>query len=388
MTTTDLFGKPLSGAPEFKLSLTQKRQATMLYHWMSQDYLKGLKTMIDALIDGVDVDLALAKEQGRDQVLVSERWGVSDTAVNWSTHVYPALEDFRQSTVRLMAWRAAESYCGTGADQCSRMISEHSSLWMTPDEEKRFKAEFEKVCRYAAHIDEAAGVGGERTALNDAGMDIRWHEGSFSKLYPRLPKFRVRTDVAGESGKRPVRTGVYVPQTDPHGVLQFGWTGNSDGDLGEVQTFNDIGLRALAAVGRQALWQDGAAIARYAGPLFASGHLPSAPYDVKDGSNPRWAPAMLRRLCRSSLPCKWYFVERVEGEYEDEPQVDSAHAPAEQTRGRCEAGQPCPREGFWFTPAQASSRHHFSAGEEMPAVGGDYGATIWQWDQNQDPPKP
>lgn len=56
-------------------------------------------------------------------------------------------------------------------------------------------------------------------------------------------------------------------------------------------------------------------------------------------------------------------------------------------RLRCEAGQPCPREGRWFTPAQADSARFFKAGEVMPELGGDYGATIWQWDQNQDPPK-
>jgi hypothetical protein len=55
-------------------------------------------------------------------------------------------------------------------------------------------------------------------------------------------------------------------------------------------------------------------------------------------------------------------------------------------RGRCEAGQPCPREGFWFTPAQAGSRRYFKAGEVMPEVKSDYGATIWQWDSNQSPP--
>jgi len=54
---------------------------------------------------------------------------------------------------------------------------------------------------------------------------------------------------------------------------------------------------------------------------------------------------------------------------------------------RCDANQPCPQAGFWFTPAQVGSRRHFQSGEVMHEVGGDYGATIWQWDQNQDPPK-
>jgi hypothetical protein len=48
------------------------------------------------------------------------------------------------------------------------------------------------------------------------------------------------------------------------------------------------------------------------------------------------------------------------------------------------AGQPCPREGWWVTPAKTNSRRHFKAGEVMPDVGGDYGATIWQWDDKQD----
>jgi len=54
---------------------------------------------------------------------------------------------------------------------------------------------------------------------------------------------------------------------------------------------------------------------------------------------------------------------------------------------RCEADEPCPQAGFWFTPAKVGSRRYFKSGELMPSVGGDYGVTIWQWDQNQDPPK-
>ena len=61
----------------------------------------------------------------------------------------------------------------------------------------------------------------------------------------------------------------------------------------------------------------------------------------------------------------------------------SEEASEDIERGRCEAGQPCPREGFWFTPAQVGNRRVFKAGEVMPSVGGDYGATIWQWDQDQ-----
>jgi Domain of unknown function (DUF1911) len=52
-------------------------------------------------------------------------------------------------------------------------------------------------------------------------------------------------------------------------------------------------------------------------------------------------------------------------------------------RLRCLANEACFRDGFWFTPARLHSRRHFKSGELMPDVGGDYGITIWQWDEQQ-----
>lgn len=54
---------------------------------------------------------------------------------------------------------------------------------------------------------------------------------------------------------------------------------------------------------------------------------------------------------------------------------------------RCDAGQPCPQSGFWFTPAHTNSRRYFKQGEIMPSIGSDYGAIIWQWDADQTLPK-
>jgi len=52
-------------------------------------------------------------------------------------------------------------------------------------------------------------------------------------------------------------------------------------------------------------------------------------------------------------------------------------------RLRCDAGQPCPREGYWFTPAKTDSRRFCKQGELMPAFESLCGATIWQWDEQQ-----
>jgi hypothetical protein len=52
-------------------------------------------------------------------------------------------------------------------------------------------------------------------------------------------------------------------------------------------------------------------------------------------------------------------------------------------RLRCEANKPCPREGWWFTPAKQGSRRFFQHGELMPEFKTDWGITIWQWDERQ-----
>jgi hypothetical protein len=52
---------------------------------------------------------------------------------------------------------------------------------------------------------------------------------------------------------------------------------------------------------------------------------------------------------------------------------------------RIEGGKSCPQAGYWTTPAQQDSRRFFNSGEVMPTFEhSPYGATIWQWSENQD----
>ncbi|MBV1809878.1 PoNe immunity protein domain-containing protein [Pseudomonas viridiflava] len=47
---------------------------------------------------------------------------------------------------------------------------------------------------------------------------------------------------------------------------------------------------------------------------------------------------------------------------------------------RIVAGEPCSKTGYWFTPAQASSRRHFQQGEIMPGISDSkFGDTLWYW---------
>ena len=55
------------------------------------------------------------------------------------------------------------------------------------------------------------------------------------------------------------------------------------------------------------------------------------------------------------------------------------------SRRNVPGGQPCPREGWWSTPAQVDSRRYFKQGEVMPRFQSDYGDTIWYWEHTQAP---
>ncbi|WP_223526194.1 PoNe immunity protein domain-containing protein [Pseudomonas sp. BF-B-26] len=47
---------------------------------------------------------------------------------------------------------------------------------------------------------------------------------------------------------------------------------------------------------------------------------------------------------------------------------------------RIEAGQPCKKTGYWFTPAQTNSRRYFKQGEIMPSISDSrWGDTLWYW---------
>ena len=86
-------------------------------------------------------------------------------------------------------------------------------------------------------------------------------------------------------------------------------------------------------------------------------------------------PFIRRDKVTHAVDTTWYYVHK--------PDVAAMHAQASKPlRLRCEANQPCPREGWWVTPAKLGSRRHFKQGEVMPAFKTDWGLTIWQWDDN------
>ena len=68
--------------------------------------------------------------------------------------------------------------------------------------------------------------------------------------------------------------------------------------------------------------------------------------------------------------------------YENQPKAKPEIT--SQVKGRCPAGQSCPKAGYWFTLAKADSRSYFRQGDIMPDYpNNDWGQVIWQFDGEQ-----
>lgn len=366
-----------------ELNPWHKRQATLLYYFASLDYLKGLLPLIDEWI--AFTDAALKERQAIDTAgLAHANWQPANTTAHFSTYAYAAMMDFRESVMRQIAKRSLERYSGAGEYQCGRMLSEyagypHNMLWTTYEQQAEFKERAEKAFKYAARL---SVVLARPATLDDASFWYYWQD--YRASFARLPRFRVRTDVEGETGKTPPRTGVYVPQDDPYAALQFAWTGGH-GELGETYVLNDMGRKALEAVGRKGLWGDEEGLFRFANRSEYKGVITNLGFPV----NEAWeAPGSVGEQAFESKPCKWYFVEMVNGEYEDHDGTYAGTGEITQAQQRIPAGKDCPRAGYWHTPAKQGSRHYFKQGDVFPQIEGSaYGATFWQWSPIQSDPK-
>jgi hypothetical protein len=314
---------------------------------------------------------------------MSERWGARDTSANWSSYGFPSLLEFREATLWDIQARARDIYDITGANQCGRVLDEYSLMWLTPDQEKQFKDRFEEVYHYARQIDRV--MRRPPTADDTVWWNI-WKEHKVD--FARLPKFRVRPDIEGESDKVPPRTGVYIPQGDPWGTPQFAWTGGDasedgsryyGGKLGKVVTLNALGLEAMETVGRSDIWpwDDGAgavdflrrkgiknrhgeevfdlhsAIGILAGAVYASGV--SDPFIVSAGRN---------------LPCKWHYVELLEGEFEDANEPVAQFVPKRGPGMYANSGEACPYPGVWECVERPVGTQTVAFGVPMPQLDG------------------
>jgi hypothetical protein len=257
-------------------------------------------------------------------------------------------------------------------------------MWLTPEQEQQFKERFGLVYRYASRIDDVT----ERdSTMDDYTFWVIWNE--HKEAFSRLPRFRVRTDIEGESGKVPPRTGVYIPQDDPWGTPQFAWAGGEidedgsrwyDGQLGDAVTFNALGVEIMETIGRSHIWpwDDGAAAVEY---LRGKGIRNLFGEEVEDE---REAAGILNAVAtvdgpfnpavigvkQTTRPCEWYYVEQLEGEYEDTNEPEVAMVPRRGPGMYAKTGEHCPYPGVWECVERPVGTQTIAYGVPMPQVDG------------------
>ncbi|PTA74325.1 hypothetical protein C9416_20415, partial [Stenotrophomonas sp. Nf4] len=219
-----------------ELNPWHKRQAALIHHFTSMEYLKGLLPQVDSLL--ALTDQMLAERSHLDTAgRALAGWSSQSTASHFSTYAYPALMEFRQAVVECIALRSIERYRRAGEHQCERMLEEYAHLmaWATPQQEAIFRDATERVFRYARELSDIV----ERPPVaNDFSFWLLWSNALIDKH--RIPAFRVRTDIVVRTNQVPPRTGIYVAKDDPMASLQFAWTGGY-GELCPAVTLNDVG---------------------------------------------------------------------------------------------------------------------------------------------------
>lgn len=356
----------------------KKKQAAMLFYFSSLEYLATLHELVTNLINGtVEPILDLAKKQQRDVLLKDDRWGTRNTSSNWSSYGWPFLKDLQASLARDIALRGSGVYKMTAVNEYLYGMQQFSLDWMTPGEETILNEATQRISSWAESLD---------STMADARAGD-WNDYYFAYSYPdfalkfeRIPRFRIRNDVVCQSGVIPENAGIYISKDDPHAALQFAWSGKEGRKLRDANTFSELGLAALATVGRKDLWFndqkmfDFATTSKYAALLHD---------DViwEDGPHPALASSAVARKAFTKRKSEWYLVEPVEGEFDNLADLDIVES-VEQ-RPRIVGGEKCVEPGFYFSPSRPGSRRYFSRDEITPKFDTHYGETFWQWDLEQ-----
>ena len=292
-----------------ELNPWHKRQAALIHHFTSMEYLKALLPQIDSLLALTDQIL-----DERSHLDTAGRalagWNSQDTASHFSTYAYPALMEFREGIVKDIALRSIEQYSVAGEHQCARMLEEYAyqMVWATPEQESVFREATERVFNYARQL---SRIVARPSTMDDYIHWFLWNEGVIDTH--RIPIFRIRSDIVVRTNQVPPRTGIYVAKDDPMASLQFAWTGGH-GELCPAMTLNDVGRAALKEVGRDGLWGDTEALYRF---LDANRHLDPYGWSDVQPDLAKLAPSQIAVSAFDFQDCEWYFVEPVLDEFED-----------------------------------------------------------------------
>jgi hypothetical protein len=291
------------------LNLYQKRQATLLTYFSSMAYLDRIIERVRALTAFTDTTLDYAQRVARDKMMRQLGWSEEHLSSNWSAHAHPMLQGCLRGLQSQKTLRMKEAYDISGVSSALIGMDYFSMNWTLPEEEKRFRELENEASALGDYLDSTI-----LHTWHDYYMTWVWEE--VRTQFPRLPKYRIRTDIVAESGKRPIRTGVYVPQDDEFGTLQFAWTGDSGGALAQSDTLSDLAREYANEVGRARLWT----LPEGETPIPGRAICTTAYFDnwcrkrkgmmIPESISSRNPRAFVYR------PCKWFYVERIDGEFE------------------------------------------------------------------------
>ncbi|MCP1574577.1 hypothetical protein J2S30_002956 [Herbaspirillum rubrisubalbicans] len=295
-----------------RLSVTQKRQVTLLYHFASLDYLKGFQTRLRDFMQFINPRLDKAALERRDELLRNGRLKKEDAWDNGIPNGWSFLANFDLSVSEQIIQHALDVYSITGMNFYARAFTEFSLQWMIPDEKNEYPSRLEDLEVYSGNIDNTVDKHGIAGRWDDFCLTLEAQR--FADVFANANELRLRLDITSQSGMVPPRTGVYLPLDDPHGTPQFCWTGEPSGELKKCSTFNDLGLEALASVGREALWLDDYCMNQFVQSHLQDPLLRADPYFKDSVNDPELAASLVARQAFTSRSCEWVYVEQLHGQ--------------------------------------------------------------------------
>ncbi|WP_252716853.1 hypothetical protein [Herbaspirillum sp. B65] len=109
-----------------RLSVTQKRQVTLLYHFASLDYLKGFQTRLRDFMQFINPRLDKAALERRDELLRNGRLKKEDAWDNGIPNGWSFLANFDLSVSEQIIQHALDVYSITGMNFYAPAFTEFS----------------------------------------------------------------------------------------------------------------------------------------------------------------------------------------------------------------------------------------------------------------------
>ena len=316
------------------------QEVYMLERYTSKEYFVLARDAWDEMVRHVETCLELFVRALPPNYRRRPLWNQPD--VVWGERVLPAFRSTRNylntayinlvhgDTVALGHASRISSDVRGQSDSSADWMNEESVVSFIKNSKEKYYELLSKANFFARNISTTDFSQWPWTFLGN-----RYNSSSRGPLDPpdRWPKYRVNSDFRISTGQKVLHGGIYLPTVNEASV-QF---------LNEGKT------------------------------------VPRALVGLLDN----------KQTFRDRFASDWILIERVPGEFVDDPLADLLQDQVTGNRvERVPAGNPCPRAGWWYTPAKIDSRRLFKEGDVFPTIErSDYGETLWIWSPDQTGPK-